>query len=1171
MAEPSKVEGSALEVLWSSATCFGSAFLGGVIGNLAASLLWETGKWVGKRSAKALLDKVPELSEILSGGGQRPNHDLLRALRRAECAAMSEIIDRCILAHAGIELSEGKIKAFLQLRTQSLRDPTLDSLCTLRRMFRGLHRRLREMPNDELERLNGGATNDLPGIVRSASECFAADDVETLRRTVVDNFVTTLESAVMGPGRFSGLSKKLEPVLREGFPTILRDHLYQHPNGWWDYLRTAFREELKDPANERARTAWELDVQSRLQPQLGPNWSELSSRLDVIDASIDREWALLVSLRNEFDEFAEQVLVLLKRIDEQVGVLVERFEDLDERIRAQIGASAAVAISPGAPLLPRPLPVAHKPVGRDEELTLLREQLADPATKMLRIIGRAGAGKTTLVAYVLNDLLAAGGGAEPGRRAAFDAVLFIRCHENESQTAARILEGADEVLRKLGLPAVSTSGQDTSARAKFARFAEETAALRILIFLDNLESAISVGDGALADPDLNDLFVELMEGGEHVRLAYTSRTNPSIRAEAGLVPIEQLRPERQRQVDLATGLADAAAVDLLRRQDPQGVLGLRDAPVAMLLDIVRSVGGNPKAIELIRGAVEAGRVEPAQVARFLADARGSHAVFGDLLEALIGVYYEKLSRIEIQFLQALAVYGTPVSLHAVAHVLTECGAAITEELTVVQARLLRHRLIRRTGETLDQHDAERTHLIGSLPSSQTQDGVASMWTRERLMESATRFWQARCRPESTWTSIADLEPQFREIDLLKARGAIEQAAAVTLGTAGFLTQRGYHLRLRGMLSAIEAQRDAAMSVAMRGRVGCALADSLGRLGVFDQAKDVSSRTLSLLVDADLDRIDVVRAKQCDARCELELGRISNAIDDLESADAQLQQCRDTGVVDAALEVRLLGDLAFAKSIVGDIRGALSLAQRAEALAACEGDVRGLVRGTAYSGLYLSYAGDFAAARSKYRDAISLGKKAGGGYELVLAYGLSSETELVTGNSARAIELALSALEIERDINNVLSGSWCKWLIASALSKDADKLEAAEQLAREALTFNRPLNNPNPRALLGILRLRQADRKGARILDQVVEETSQLLRSCPANWEAHCAQGWALLGLASQGECSHADGIAAYARARKASPSSGHLWRIRLQITLLGSLLADLSESELAQLKALGAT
>ncbi|HEY0955314.1 MAG TPA: hypothetical protein VGE36_11185 [Roseateles sp.] len=396
--------------LWTSGECLGSAFLGGIIGNLAASLLWESGKYL----ARPLLDKVPELSELVRLGGQDRNHDLLRVLRRAECAALVEVLNASILRHCGLDLGGRDVREALKARWRSRADPTLDTLCRLRRTFMRLHSALATMSLERLVLLNGGALADLPALVRAGSECFASDDPGLLRAKVVNDYVAWLSDVTGGPGRFAGIEPDdLAPVAPAGLPDVLVTQLHRHPGGWWDGLRLAFREELKAPENVKARTAWELDVQSRLQAQLAASFVQMSQQLDATDAALERQWRQLQAMHADFDQIGANILQGLDHIQQalgrhavDLGRIGRHFALGDKQVffKPGIGSSSAFVSAY------KPFYFAEEEdpfLGRESVLAVLRRELLAPSPDSPRfrwaaICGDAGIGKSRLALQIVN-------------------------------------------------------------------------------------------------------------------------------------------------------------------------------------------------------------------------------------------------------------------------------------------------------------------------------------------------------------------------------------------------------------------------------------------------------------------------------------------------------------------------------------------------------------------------------------------------------------------------------------------------------------------------------------------------------------------------------------------------------------------------------------------------
>lgn len=399
------------KTLWASGECLGSVFLGGILGNLAASLAWETGKY----AAKPLLDKVPELAELLRQGGQDRNHDLLRSLRRAECAALVETLNVCILQHSGLQMDSRNIPTLLKARWRSRVDPTLDVLCRARRAFSRLHSDLETMSLERLVLLNGGGLSGLPTLVESGSECFATDDVWSLREKVVNDYVDWLSDAVTAPARFTGIADEgLAPLIADGLPSVVVDHIRRHPGGWWDCLRLAFRETLKDPANARARSAWDLDIQSRLRDQLGNSFAELDDSLASIDLALQRQWDFLQLMRDDFEELTEEIVRGIRRVEQRAGEISDELA----RLRRQFSiCERPVFFTPHIGDTSR-FGATYKPfyfgeeedefVGREATLVALRSDLLNPAkdTKAFRwavICGDAGTGKSRLALHIINS------------------------------------------------------------------------------------------------------------------------------------------------------------------------------------------------------------------------------------------------------------------------------------------------------------------------------------------------------------------------------------------------------------------------------------------------------------------------------------------------------------------------------------------------------------------------------------------------------------------------------------------------------------------------------------------------------------------------------------------------------------------------------------------------
>ncbi len=367
----------------------GSVFLGGVVGNLAASFLWEGSKWV----CKPLLDRIPDIAVLFVQVGNQNNHDLLRALRRAECRVVAALCDQALLDDFDLRTGKGPLLERIQSRLQERKNPEIRALCRIRRLFAKAYDDLQSLSVEELARMHGAAVGDVPAFVQAGSECFAVTNPDQLREKVVSQQVAALDYAVRRMPGWSGLPDlDGRPLAPDGLPPSLKRQIEKSSQGWWDLLRLAFREELKD--NARARSAWEMDVLSMLPQQLGlgHTYAEFETKFVALDEKLTDVWDDLKGFRQAFDDAIPKVLELLEDlhttthdIDAKVDRLHERFDIVEEAVKPR-------PLRPPWQLPPRAL--AGTFFGRTDLLAKLVERLK--RREHVDIWGPAGMGKTAL-------------------------------------------------------------------------------------------------------------------------------------------------------------------------------------------------------------------------------------------------------------------------------------------------------------------------------------------------------------------------------------------------------------------------------------------------------------------------------------------------------------------------------------------------------------------------------------------------------------------------------------------------------------------------------------------------------------------------------------------------------------------------------------------------------
>ena len=117
---------------------------------------------------------------------------------------------------------------------------------------------------------------------------------------------------------------------------------------------------------------------------------------------------------------------------------------------------------------------------------------------------------------------------------------------------------------------------------------------RVVVLLDNFEDLIDTAAGtfAVTDTALDGALRAVLAAPAHaVKIIVTTRVPPK-----GLLLFE---PGVQRRLDLDEGLPSPFAEQVLRARDPDGKLGIRDAPKELLTQAKDRTRGFPRALEAL--------------------------------------------------------------------------------------------------------------------------------------------------------------------------------------------------------------------------------------------------------------------------------------------------------------------------------------------------------------------------------------------------------------------------------------------------------------------------------------------------------------------------------------------------------------------------------------------
>ena len=268
---------------------------------------------------------------------------------------------------------------------------------------------------------------------------------------------------------------------------------------------------------------------------------------------------------------------------------------------------------------PRNLPLDPTPfIGRERELAQIAERLADPACRLLTVVGPGGVGKTRLAIQAVR-----------GQAARFrDGVCFV---DLTAVGSADLL--GDAILRALHVPSAGAIDADR-------RLLDYVNDKQMLLAFDNFEHLLAAqssttGSGRLNREDGSGLLVQILSQAPGVKLLVTSRERLNLREE-WLEPLEGMdvppaavaaadgedRPAEQAITDaVSRPWLDLAAYDASRlflgcveRLHPDYRPDRAD--IFHIVHICRLLEGMPLGIEL--AASWAGRLPLAGIAAELA-------------------------------------------------------------------------------------------------------------------------------------------------------------------------------------------------------------------------------------------------------------------------------------------------------------------------------------------------------------------------------------------------------------------------------------------------------------------------------------------------------------------------------------------------------------------------
>ena len=625
-------------------------------------------------------------------------------------------------------------------------------------------------------------------------------------------------------------------------------------------------------------------------------------------------------------------------------------------------------LSAGRPDRASRLPTPLTPtIGRDRDLAVLGELLAEPATRLVTLTGPGGSGKTRLA-------LVAAARALPhfGAGVVFVALEAVREPELALTTLAAALD-----VRESGVDAVAT-------------MARELAGKRLLVVLDNLEQAIAVA------PRLAELLAALPD----LTLLVTSRLLLAVSGEQAfpVAPLEVPGPAVTLFVDRARAALPGFELTAANSDD--------------IAELCRRLDGLPLALEL--AAAQSRTLSPAQLLARLGsgldvpgpvgrDRPARHQSLRAALEGSVAL----LAPAARELFAGLSVFAGGFDLAAAEEV---CGATTTTLAEVIDASLVQvstavaHRFtmletIRAfAAETLAQQQ-EQTHVV-----RRHHDYYLA------LAEAADADLGGPRQSER----LAQLD---REQDNLRAAFAgAPEGGQGELRLAVSLARFWY---IRGRLAESRARLSAALEGA-RGLPALLQADALRKVSANAVLRGDYVEALRLAEQA-LALYDEIGDPLGRARSLSNIGAIAHAMGDLERSRASLTEAialgRGLGAERVtALSLNNLGDLSLT---LGAFEEADRLFGESRALLEAQGDSANVARSLLNLALSALGRRDDHAAGRLLADSLELCAELGDAEDI--AWCLLGRAALAsrTGDAERAALLLGAAEHVLREMDAVL--------------------------------------------------------------------------------------------------------------------------------------------------------
>ncbi len=843
------------------------------------------------------------------------------------------------------------------------------------------------------------------------------------------------------------------------------------------------------------------------------------------------------------ERIQEEITLLQKQIDHQQRLVLDP-QGIASRVEENIQLGLERERKPAEPksgrtttkfINPPPAVTPSYFQNRHAETKLMVDFLQDHSKSLMTIRGGGGVGKTALVCRLL-DSLESGYLPDDLGSLTVDGIVYLSTVGSRKVTfpnlyadLSRLLsEEAGRTLETLyKTPQVPTAAKVNALLANFPSGLT-------LVLLDGFETALDPESGEVKDAELNEALWAFVMAPQHaVKIILTSQVLPE--------QLLTIQPSRHTQLDLEEGLSSPYAENLLRELDSSGKIGLKTASDNLLNTAREQTHGYPRALETLYSILASDRDSSFQ--DLLAETNS--LLPENVVEMLVGEAFSRLDRESQQVLQALAIYGSPVSSTAVDYLLQPFVPGVNSAPVIT--RLVSTQLVRKEAGRYYLDPVDRTYALTRMPPGDLEDREnvdEPPFTQYALRHRAANYFEAVRLPRENWKTLMDLEPQIAEFELRLAGEDYETAALVLLEIDyDYLLPWGYfrlivdlHERLQGHLTDPNLKEASLLG----------LGNSYYRLGQLQMAEFCYLQALESAKESHH------RDKESRALLNLgsyysEIGQLAKATEIYEEALAIFRERgkrRDEGIV--------LMNLGNDYTEMGQEHRAVEYYNQALKLSREVGHRAGealTLYNLGYAYLQLGHIND---ARERYEEALSISSHIGENFVHAACLVGLGRLRLDDNQPQEAMVHFEEALRLLDIMGNAQFQHVARASLAKAYLNRGD-LANARKTAERAHQHQNPKENPGTLALLGMIALRQGDQQSSRsAFLKAIEEAEQLRIKNQHNFRALDAKALAQYGL---GLCEAegtlvSNAIQTFSAARRIYKSPGYLKEVLALVDVL---------------------